>query len=109
MFGKINPKQIEGMMKKMGISQQSIAAKRVIIELEDENLVIDEPNVTKVNMQGQETYQIMGETHSESRESFSEEDVKVVMEKTKVSREQVIKFLKENNGDIALAIIELKK
>jgi len=109
MFGKINPKQIEGMMKKMGISQQNIPAKRVIIELEDENLVIDDPNVIKVNMQGQETYQVVGEAHSESKESFSEEDIKMVMEKTKASKDQVINFLKENNGDIALAIMELKK
>jgi NACalpha-BTF3-like transcription factor len=31
------------------------------------------------------------------------------MEKTKKSREKVIDFLKKNNGDIALAIVELKK
>jgi len=109
MFGKINPKQIEGMMKKMGISQQNIPAKRVIIELEDENMIIDEPNVLKVNMQGQETYQVMGEARLEHKELFTGDDVQMVMEKTKASKEQVTKFLKENNGDIALAIIELKK
>jgi len=109
MFGKINPKQIEGMMKKMGIAQQQIDAKRVIIELDDENIIIDEPSVVKINMQGNESYQINGESRTESKEGFSEQDVNIVIEKTGAKKDQVIKFLKENNGDIALAIIEFKK
>jgi nascent polypeptide-associated complex subunit alpha len=109
MFGKINPKQIEGMMKKMGIAQQTIDAKRVIIELEDENIIIDEPSVIKINMQGQESFQITGEARLEENESFNEQDIKMVIEKTGAKKEEVMQFLKENNGDIALAIIELKK
>lgn len=109
MFGKINPKQIEGMMKKMGIAQQNIDAKRVIIECEDENIIIDEPSVVKINMQGQTSFQISGEERVESKEGFSEEDVSMVVEKTGASKDEVVSFLKENNGDIALAIIELKK
>jgi len=109
MFGGINPKQLQGMMKKMGIAQQDINAKRVIIECEDKNIVIDEPSVMRVAMQGNVSYQISGQEKEESLEQFTEEDVKVVMEKTKRKREDVVHFLKENNGDIALAIIELKK
>lgn len=109
MFGKINPKQIEGMMKKMGIAQQEVNAKRVIFELEDENIIIDEPSVVKINMQGQESWQITGEARTESKEGFSEEDIEMVIEKTGRSKEEVVKFLKDNGGDIALAIIELKK
>ncbi|MDO8517181.1 MAG: nascent polypeptide-associated complex protein [Nanoarchaeota archaeon] len=108
MLGKINPKQIEGMMKKMGIAQVSLDVKRVIIELEDKNLVFDEPDVLKVNMQGQETFQITGQYNEETKEMFTEEDVKMVMQKTGKSKEKITQFLKENNGDIALAIIELK-
>ena len=109
MFGKINPKQLEGMMKKMGIAQQNIDAKRVIIELEEGNIIIDEPNVVKINMSGNESWQITGEAREEAKEGFSEDDVKMVVEKTKASEEEVRNFLKENNGDIALAIMELKK
>jgi len=109
MFGKIDPKQIQGMMKKMGIAQQEINAKRVIIECEDENIILDEPNVMKINMQGQESWQITGESRTEEKQLFNEDDVKMVMEKTKASEQGVRKFLKQNNGDIALAIIELKK
>ncbi len=108
MFGKINPKQIEKVMKQMGVSQTPVDAKRVIIELEDKNLVIDEPSVTKVLMQGQTTWQIAGGAEEESTESFSDEDVAMVVEKTGKSEEEVRNFLEENSGDIALAILELK-
>jgi len=108
MLGKINPKQIQGMMKQMGISQQELNARRVIIELEESNIIIDDPAVTKIKMQGQETFQISGEAREESREGFSDEDVKMVMEKTGASEEKVRKILKETGGDIATAIIELK-
>ena len=109
MFGKINPKMIEKTMKKMGISQEPLDAKRVTIELEDKNIVIDEPSVTKINMQGQETFQIAGESREESKQVFSEEDVAMVVEKTGAGEEDVRDFLEKNNGDIALAIIELGK
>ena len=32
MFGGVNPRQMQGMMKKMGIAQEEIPSKRVIIE-----------------------------------------------------------------------------
>ena len=108
MFGNINPKQIQGVMKRMGISQTPLDAKRVTIELEDSNIVIDEPSVTKVMMQGQETFQIAGESREESKQSFSDEDVKMVMEKTGKGEEEVRKVLDKNSGDIAGAILELK-
>lgn len=108
MLGGINPKQMQGMMKKMGISQVPVDAKRVIIELEDSNIVIDEPSVMRVTMQGQETFQISGDTREESTETFSEEDVAMVVEKTGKSEEDVRDFLDKNNGDIALAIVELR-
>ena len=108
MFGNINPKQIQSAMKKMGISQTPLDAKRVTIELEDSNIVIDEPSVTKVMMQGQETFQISGESREESKQDFSDEDVKMVMDKTGKGEEEVRKVLDENSGDIAGAILELK-
>ena len=108
MFGGMNPAKMQGMMKKMGISQTPLNVKRVIFEMEDSNLIIDEPSVIKVMMQGQETYQVSGEAVEESTESFSEEDVVMVVEKTGKSEEEVRAFLDKNNGDIALAIMELK-
>ncbi len=108
MFGGINPKQMQGMMKKMGIAQNEINAKRVIIECGDKKIIIDEPSVIKISMQGQTSYQISGEEREESLEAFSEDDIKMVMDKTGKSKDKVVDFLKKNNGDIALAIMELK-
>ena len=108
MFGKIGTKQVEKVMKQMGISQESLDAKRVVIELEDSNIVIDEPQVTKIKMQGQDTFQVAGESREESNKSFTDEDVAMVVEKTGKPEEKVRDFLENNNGDIALAIMELK-
>ncbi|MBP7708527.1 nascent polypeptide-associated complex protein [Candidatus Pacearchaeota archaeon] len=108
MFGNINPSQMKGMMKKMGIAQTDIKAERVIIECGDKNIVIENPSVMKVSMQGQVSYQISGDEIEEEKSSFNEEDVKMVMEKTGKSKEEVEEFLEKNEGDIAAAIIGLK-
>ncbi len=108
MFGGINPKQMQGMMKKMGIAQTEINAQRVTIECADKKIILDEPSVIKISMQGNVSYQISGPEHEESTEEFNDDDVKMVMEKTHKSRDEVIDFLKKNDGDIALAIMELK-
>ncbi len=108
MFGGMNPAKIQGMMKKMGISQIPLNVKRVLFEMEEGNLVIDEPSVIKIKMQGQESYQITGEAREESKEVFSEEDIKIVMEKTGKSKEEIREALEKSKGDIAKTIIELK-
>ena len=61
MFGKLDPKKISSMMSKLGIKQEEISAKRVIIEGEDENIIIENPQIVKIDMQGQETFQISGD------------------------------------------------
>ncbi len=109
MLGGINPAKMQGMMKKMGISQTPLNVHRVIFEMGDERLVIDEPSVLKVMMQGQETYQVSGEAREESSESFSKEDVAMVMEKTGKSEEEVRAALEKSDGDIAEAIVGLKE
>lgn len=109
MFGNVNPKQIQGMMKKMGIAQNEINAERVIIECADKNIIIENPSVMKISMQGNVSYQISGDESEESKESFSEDDIKIVMEKTGKSKAEVTKALEKNEGDIASAIIELKE
>ena len=109
MFPGLNPKKMQAVMKQMGISQEDIDASKVIIETPDKNIIINNPSVTKINMQGQETFQIAGESRQETKESFSEQDIQTVMEKTNKSKQEVTDFLGKNNGDIAVAITELKK
>jgi nascent polypeptide-associated complex subunit alpha len=108
MFGGMNPAKIQGMMKKMGISQTPLNVDRVIFEMKEGNLVIDDPSVIRIMMQGQESYQVTGEAHEETKEIFSEDDVKMVMEKTGKSEDEAKEALEKYNGDIAEAIMELK-
>jgi len=108
MFGGINPKQMQGMMKKMGISQNEIPAKKVTIEKKDGTLtIIENPNVVKIDMKGQTSFQITGEISEGSKEvEISSEDIKTVMEKTGCSEEKATKTL-EKTKDLAEAILEL--
>jgi len=105
MMPNIDPTKMKSMMKQMGISQQEISAKRVIIERDEENIIIENPSVTKITMQGNDSWQISGDEVYESVK-VSDEDVKLVMEKTGADEEKVRETLEKTN-DIADAIIEL--
>jgi len=105
MFPGINQKQIEKVMKQMGVKQETIDADEVIIKTPEKNIVVKNPNVVKVNMQGNESFQITGDIS----EGYSEDDVKTVMEQGKCSREKAVKALEKSNGDLADAILSLEK
>ena len=93
-------------MKQMGISQEEISADRVIIEKVDGNIIIDNPSIVKIKMQGQESFQISGDV-SEEEARINEEDVKLVMEKTGKSEDKARKALEKSDGDLTEAIMEL--
>ena len=103
----INPKQMQKMMKQMGIKSEEIDAKRVVFELEGRQLIIDEPNVTAINMQGQKTYTVIGEAREE-KAGIPEEDIRMVMEQAKVDRKKAEGALRKNEGDIAEASLVKK-
>ncbi|MBU0586393.1 nascent polypeptide-associated complex protein [Candidatus Micrarchaeota archaeon] len=107
MIPNMNPKQMEKMMKQMGINSKEISAKRVVIEREGEKIIIDDPQITEITMQGKTSFQMHGIVRVET--AVNEDDVKMVMEQTTCTREQALEALKNSNGDIAQAIIELKK
>jgi len=104
-LGGMNPAQMQKIMKQMGIKTEELNAKRIIIEGEDKNLIIENPQITKMTIQGQETYQIVGVTKEESK--ISEEDIKLVMEQAKVDKEKAKEALEKTKGDIAEAIMNL--
>ena len=108
MFPGMNAAKMQGMMKKMGISQTPLNVKKVIFEMDDGNLIIDEPSVIRVMMQGQETYQVSGKAREEESNSFSDEEVTMVIEKTGRNEDEVRAALKMSGGDIAEAIIGLR-
>jgi len=106
-LGGMNPGKMAGLMKKMGIQQTEIDADRVVIEKTDGGkIIIDNPDVMKVSMQGKESFQIAGDV-SEEEGGVNEEDVKLVMEKTGKGEDEVKKVLEEVDGDIAEAILKL--
>ena len=112
MIPGMNPRKAQAMMRKMGISQQEIDATEVIIKTPEKELVIANPKVSKVNMMGQETFQVVGEVEERavsSEPEINEEDVKTVMEQTGVSEEEARKAIGRNDFDLAKAIIDLKK
>jgi len=110
MFGGIDPKKMQAMMKQMGIKQEEIDALRVVIETADKNIIIEPANVQKVVMQGQESWQVTGEMREESKEEeIKDEDIELVAEKTGKSIEDARKALESVNGDIAEAIVKLSE
>lgn len=105
---QIDPRQLQRMMKQMGIDTQEIPANRVIIEQDDKLIVINDPKVIKIDARGEVSYQISG---GEIKEEgiISKEDVKLVSEQAGVDEETARKALEETDGDVAEAIMKLKK
>lgn len=114
MFGNIDPKKMQAMMKQIGISQVEIPATRVIIEKEDGKIIIENPQVAQVKMQGQVSFQISGDISEQANQEESEqekidEDIETIVSQTGASKEIAAIELEKNNGDIAETIIALKK
>ena len=104
----IDPKKMNAMMKQMGIKQEEISASKVTIEKDDgSKIIIDNPNVQKIIMQGNESFQITGDISETESEKFSEEDIKTVMEKTGKNEDEAKEALEKSNGDLAEAIMSL--
>ena len=98
------------MMKQMGIAQQEIDANRVIIETDEKDIIIENPSIMKINMQGNENFQISGDISEQDKQNAntSEEDIQTIIEKTNCTKKQAEQEL-EKTHDIAEAIINLTK
>ena len=107
----MNPRKMAQMMKRMGVQQVEIPATEVIIRTPDKELVVIDPQVSKVNMMGQETLQIVGEIHEREisvEPEISAEDIKTVMDQASVSEDAAKEAIIENDGDLAAAIMSLQ-
>jgi len=107
MFGKMDPKKVQEMMKKMNLKVRELKAEEVIIKCKNKNIIISEPEVMIADMLGKEVYQISGVVSEANR--LSEEDIKLIMKKTGKNRETVVQKLEELNNDLAKTIMELKE
>ena len=121
MHRRMNPREQKRMMQRMGMNMDSVGdVKQVIIRTADKDIVIDEPEVAILQVQGQKMYQVIGGQVSEqapsqrgataaaAKPTFSEEDVQLVADQTGKSLEKAKEALQECDGDLAKAILLLQ-
>ena len=119
--GGMNPRKMQQMMEQMGIDVTEIDAESVTITTTDgEVLVFDAPEITRMDAQGTQTYQIVGEPTTQdasavesadsdaSDEGIPDEDVKLVASQTGVSPSEAREALEAENGEPAAAISRLQ-
>ncbi|MCC6029240.1 MAG: nascent polypeptide-associated complex protein [Candidatus Korarchaeum sp.] len=110
---RIRPRDLDRMMKSMGIQVQGIDAIEVLIKLSSgESIIIRDPQVSLMRVGGEEIYQIIGRSERlsvETEYSPSEEDVMLVATQAGVDPDRARKALIETHGDLAEAIIRLKE
>ncbi|MCK5024272.1 MAG: nascent polypeptide-associated complex protein [Thermoplasmata archaeon] len=116
----VNPRQMKQAMKKMGIVQEDMeGVNEVIIKAKGETYVFKKPEVQVTIMQGQKTFQIVGDheiikgdvdvttTPEPAGIEIPDEDVELVASQANVSPEAALAALEECNGELAEAIIKL--
>ncbi|MFP3298293.1 MAG: nascent polypeptide-associated complex protein [Thermocladium sp.] len=129
----INPNELRKMLKRMGIGNLNVeeinAAKVVIYLRNGSTLEIPNPSVAAIKMQGMMIYQIQASEKDvkttqtqaaaapapsiimqrpQEEAPVSEDDVRLIMDQTGVTRDEAIKALRESNGDLAEAILKLQ-
>jgi nascent polypeptide-associated complex subunit alpha len=104
------------MMQKMGMDTKSLDDVRdVTIRTSDRKIIIEEPSVMSIAIQGQNMFQVTGGTireetiTSETKATIPEEDVRMVAEQANVSMDDAKNALEGSDGDLAEAIVSLKK
>ena len=119
MHKRMNPREQKRMMQRMGMNMDSVPdVNQVIIRTATKDIVIDEPEVAILQVQGQKMYQIIGGQVSEqapsqygsaaAKPAFSDEDVQLVADQTGKSLEKAKDALEECGGDLAKAILLLQ-
>jgi nascent polypeptide-associated complex subunit alpha len=130
--GGMNPRKMKQMMKQMGIDVTELDAEEVVIRTADEELVFSDVQVTRMDAQGQETYQVVGdpEVHAADvstgetagavgsgedavagdapDESVPEDDVELVATRAGASKSDAREALEAEDGDLAAAIARLE-
>jgi nascent polypeptide-associated complex subunit alpha len=111
MMPGLDPRMMKEAMRRMGIKQSEIDADQVIIRCKDKQIIISNPQVTKIDMQGNVSYQISGESEEKSltaEPELTEDDINTVAEQAGVSKDDAKKALLKNKGDLAKTIMELR-
>jgi len=114
MPGRMNPRQMQQMMKRLGINVKEIEnVEQIVIRTDTKEYIFDSAEVTEMDAQGQKTYQISGRPRvvargkEEKEQGIPQEDIDLVAEQTGKTKAQAKKALEQTNGDIAEAIMKL--
>jgi len=125
--GPRNQRQMELMMRRMGMSTEEVPdVQEVIVRTKTKEHVFRAPEVTILIMQGVRTYQVVGTPEIRPRSAAGpptgsapnpmvptapagppEEDIRLVMEQANVSREEAIEALFQAKGEPAEAILQI--
>jgi nascent polypeptide-associated complex subunit alpha len=110
----MNPKQLKQMqraMKQMGMDMKDVkGVSEVVIKFKDKELIIINPKVNITDFMGQKTYQITGKPEEKKIEveiEIPDDDIELVSTQTGANKDEVLKVLKETQGDLAEAILRL--
>jgi nascent polypeptide-associated complex subunit alpha len=115
---RVSPRQLRRLQAKMlsnlGLDVKELGrAGRVVIELDDKTITIENANVFEMKLENESVFQIVGGELSERgkmEEKYepSSEDVMLVAAQAGVSEEEARSALIEADGDLAKAILLLK-
>jgi|SaaInlStandDraft_3_1057020.scaffolds.fasta_scaffold00508_5 nascent polypeptide-associated complex subunit alpha len=111
MIPGMNPKMMKQAMKRMGIKEETLEVSQVIMKVGNKELVFDNPQVSMINMMGQNTFQVVGEPVErdvDTTPDINEDDIQTVIDQTSCSEEKAKETLEECKGDLAEAIMKLK-
>ena len=128
-FRGMSPKQMARMMKKMGIEQKEVdGVKEVIIRFADKEWVISNAQVMMIKQAGSESFQVTGtkterglsgsvegkseespEPEIEKKIEVPMEDAALVASQTGVDIQVAKQALEETEGDLAAAILKLRR
>lgn len=120
---KSKKRSMERQMRKMGVDFQQLEdVSEVLIRLPDKEIVIPQAQVLVMQAQGDDVYQIIGQSEERSLtvsaeleegspvttiQTFSEEDVQLVASQANVSEDEARDALRTAEGNLARAIIVL--
>ncbi len=122
--GGRNPRQVEAMMRRLGMSTEPLAGvEEVVVRTRTQEHVFRAPEVTVLTVQGVRTYQVVGTPEVRPRSAGPsaaaggapaaapagppEEDVALVMEQANVTRDEALEALFQAKGEPAEAIMRL--
>ncbi len=112
----MSPRQAKRMMQRMGLSMGEVPdVQEVILRTSTKEIIVENPEVAVLDMQGQKIFQVTGERITEKeleakaeKLTIPDEDVRLVADQTGKSVEEAQRALEETDGDLAKAILLLQ-